>query len=50
MASTGLPIQIPDFSDMSNIGAVIQGMRESLAPLLPTIELLQSVVDKLTKC
>jgi hypothetical protein len=50
MASTGLPIQIPDFSDMSDIGAVIQGMRESLAPLLPTIELLQSVVDKLTKC
>lgn len=50
MASTGLPIQIPDFSDMSNIGAVIQEMQASLGPILPTIELLQSVVDKLTKC
>lgn len=50
MASTGLPIQIPDFSNLSNIGVVIQEMRDSLAPMLPTIELLQSVVDKLTKC
>jgi hypothetical protein len=50
MAATGLPIQVPDFSNMADIGVVIEDMRQSLTPIIPTIELLQSVVDKLTKC
>jgi hypothetical protein len=50
MAVTGLPIQIPDFSDLSDIGKAIEDMRQGLAPVIPIIALVQVVVDKLTKC
>jgi hypothetical protein len=50
MAISGLPIEIPDFSDLSALGDVLNDMQEQMEPLLPVIELLQSVIDKLTKC
>lgn len=50
MTITGLPIEIPDFSDLSSIGTIIEEIKAQLEPLNPVIELLQSVLDKLTKC
>jgi hypothetical protein len=50
MAISGLPIEIPDFSDLSAIGDILNDMQEQMEPILPVIELLQSVLDKLTKC
>ena len=46
---TGLPIEIPDFSDLSNLGTLLQDMQLQLDAVLPAIELVQSVIDKLTK-
>lgn len=50
MAISGLPIEIPDFSDLSALGNILNDMQENLEPILPVIELLQSILDKLTKC
>jgi len=46
---TGLPIEIPDFNDLSNIGTLLNDLREKVEPLLPVIELVQSIFDKLTE-
>lgn len=50
MAISGLPIEIPDFSDLSAIGDILNDLQQQLEPLLPIIELLQSIIDKVTKC
>lgn len=50
MAISGLPIEIPDFSDLSALGDILNDMQENLEPILPVIELLQSILDKVTKC
>lgn len=50
MEVSGLPIEIPDFSDLSNLGETLNDMQEQLGPLLSVAELLQSILDKLTKC
>lgn len=50
MAISGLPIEIPDFSDLSSLGDILNDLQQQLEPLLPVIELLQSVINKLTKC
>jgi hypothetical protein len=49
MTISGLPIEIPDFSDLSNLGTLLQDLQSQLEPVLPAIELVQSVIDKLTK-
>ena len=46
---TGLPIEIPDFSDLSQLGALLTDMRAQLEPVLPAIELVQSIINKLTE-
>jgi hypothetical protein len=49
MTVSGLPIDIPDFSDLSNLGTLLDDLRQKMAPILPVIEMLQSVFDKLSK-
>jgi hypothetical protein len=50
MTTTGLPFAIPDFSDLSNIGDLVNEIKQSLEPVLPAISVVQLVVDKLSKC
>lgn len=50
MTVTGLPIEIPDFSDLSSIPVIMDDIKQKLDPILPAIELVQSIMDKLTKC
>lgn len=50
MTVSGLPIEIPDFSDLSKLGDTLTELQDKMRPLLPIIELLQTILDKLTKC
>lgn len=50
MAISGLPIEIPDFSDLSSLGDTLNDIQEQLEPMLDVFELVQKIVDKLTKC
>jgi len=49
MTVSGLPIEIPDFSDMSSIGDTLNELQGALEPVLPVIEMIQSVFNKLTE-
>jgi len=46
---SGLPIEIPDFSDLSKLGELLNNLRQKVEPIVPAIELVQSVFDKLTE-
>jgi hypothetical protein len=46
---TGLPIEIPDFSDLGNLGTLLQDMQAQVEPIIPAIELVQSIFNKLTE-
>lgn len=50
MATTGLPFAIPDFSNLSDVATTLNELRASLDPIIPIIELVQQIVDKITKC
>lgn len=50
MAISGLPIEVPDFSDLSSLGDTLNDIQEQLEPMLDVFELIQKIVDKLTKC
>lgn len=49
MTTTGLPFEIPDFSDLSDLPAKVQELKQSLAPILEAIQLLQMVLEKISK-
>jgi len=49
MTTTGLPFEIPDFSDLSNLPAKVQELKQSLTPILQAIQLLQMVLEKISK-
>lgn len=46
---SGLPIEIPDFSDLGNLGQLLEDMQAQVEPVLPAIELVQSIFNKLTE-
>jgi hypothetical protein len=49
MTTTGLPFEIPDFSDLSDLPALVTKMKTQLAPVLQTIQLLQMILDKIAR-
>lgn len=50
MAVSGIPLEVPDFSDLSNIGQSLNEMKQNMAPIISIIALIGTVVEKLTKC
>lgn len=50
MTTTGITIDIPDFGDLDDILSKMQELKDKLGPLLPVIETIQLVVNKLTNC
>lgn len=49
MVKNGLPIDIPDFSDLSTIPVKLQELQAQLGPVLPVIEMIQSIFSQLAK-
>jgi hypothetical protein len=50
MTITGLPFEIPDFSDLSSVGETMDEIKEKMEPLVPAIELVQEILNKFTNC
>lgn len=50
MTVTGIPIDLPDFGDLSDLVSKMQEIKDKLEPLTPIIETIQVVVNKLTNC
>lgn len=47
---TGLPIEIPDLSDINSLPAKMDEIRQKLAPIVGAIEQVQKLTEKLQNC
>jgi hypothetical protein len=48
--AAGAVFEIPDFSNISDIAATMDDVRNKLGPILPFIDLMQQLVQKLQNC
>jgi hypothetical protein len=46
----GFAIQIPDFTDISDLSAKMDEIREKLAPIVGAVEQAQKLLEKLENC
>lgn len=49
MTISGLPISIPDFSDLSSIGPKLRDLQAQMQPILPVIEMIMGIFNSLAK-
>jgi hypothetical protein len=49
MTISGLPIDIPDFGDLSSLGQTLNDLKAQVEPILPVIQMVQGIFNKLTE-